>query len=122
MGETVATGNTIELFDATNGHIASMELTITGSDDFDQAIIDLRIAGTLADNDAAAKLRLHTDGYRANLESKWASDQTGAANTSWFNCVMKDGGLGGYCLYATVGTVAEEEALELHWIAKAFIG
>ena len=50
-----------------SGHINDLTLTVTGDADFDSTIIALRKAGTLADNDAATKLRLHTDGYKASL-------------------------------------------------------
>jgi len=31
-------------------------------------------------------------------------------------------GTGGYCIYATVATAGEEEALALHWVGSAYIG
>jgi hypothetical protein len=35
---------------------------------------------------------------------------------------MKDGGTGGYCVYAAVENAAEEVALTLHWVGSAYIG
>ena len=107
---------------AASGHINDLTLAITGDPDFDTTIIGMRIDGTLANNDEATEIRLHTDGYKASLQTTWASDQTGASNSKWFNCVMVDGGSGGYCIYAKVDTAGEEEALTLHWVGKDYIG
>ena len=101
---------------AASGHINALTLEVSGDPDFDTTIIGMRIDGTLADNDKATEIRLHTDGYKASLQTTWASDQTGASNTNWFNCIMKEGDTGGYCIHATVATAGEEEALSLHWV------
>jgi hypothetical protein len=47
--------------------INALGLTVTGTDNFDSEIIAMRVAGTLADNDEATQIRLHTDGYKASL-------------------------------------------------------
>ena len=69
------------------------------------------MAGTLASNADAAKLRLHTDGYKVTLKAKWQASQTTATNKDWFNCVAEEGGVGAYCVYASTATAGTEKAL-----------
>ena len=56
----------------THGNEVMSELS--GSLDFDQDIIDLRTAGTVATDEDGAKLRVHTDGYKIKLASKFATN------------------------------------------------
>jgi hypothetical protein len=107
---------------AAGGAINALTLDIAGNADFDSAIIALRVDGTLADNDAGTKLRLHTDGYRATLATTWAADHSATINTSWFNCITAaTDPVGGYCVYATVFSPEAEEGLVLHWVSTDYI-
>ena len=62
----------VKLFSAATGTIDGMTMELSGSLDFDQDIIDLRTAGTVATDEDGAKLRVHTDGYKIKLASKFA--------------------------------------------------
>ena len=115
---------------AASGHIDGLSLEIKGDPKFYDTLLKLRQAGTLGSDTAADLLAAHTDGYSVKLSAKFSSDQTGATNKNWFNCVHQVTAStttttttasvsvpGAYCVYASVGvTAAAENKLALHWI------
>merc|ERR1712233_280132 len=95
-----------------------------GASDWDQDLINLYSAGTITSSTDQAKVRLHTDGYKATLSSTFAVDLTAQASSEkYFNCIGKSGDTtsgtpGAYCLYAFSTSAGNEGLMELHWIAQ----
>ena len=112
-----------------SGHIDGLSIEIKGDPKFYDTLLALRKDGTLATDTAADLLAAHTDGYSVKLSSKFSSDQTGATNKNWFNCVHQVTEAstattpGAYCVYASVGvTAGAENKLALHWIPQSKLG
>jgi len=114
----------LDLFSTTTGAIKNLELFIQGDSDFDAELIRLYESGTVTSVTDQQKIRMHTDGYRITLQSKWATNLDALSTaTSFLNCIGKEGDTstnpGAYCVYANSASAGNESQLELHWVLQS---
>jgi len=78
----------IMVFPTAVGVINSLSVVLEGSLNFDNELVALVKAGTIASTADASSLRLHTDGYKITMTSTFAVDLTTQVNSEkYLNCI-----------------------------------